>query len=115
MQIGRTAQNMAAIDSDLFEISRWLWQSRALDAPERESRFDVTGLPRGVKRYIARLAIDAIVQESDREAGSWSYSSNIEPLLDALEAGGSATQSIVVASAKGNIWHFREAPPRRSH
>ncbi|WP_420139762.1 tRNA lysidine(34) synthetase TilS [Sphingomonas sp.] len=114
-QIGRTAENMAAVDRDVFEISRWLWQSRALEAPDRESRFDVAGLPRGVKRYIARLAIDAIVEGSGRGAGSWSYSSNIEPLLDALEAGGSATQSIVLASAKGTIWHFREAPPRRSH
>jgi tRNA(Ile)-lysidine synthase len=115
VQIGRTAENMAAIDSDLIEISRWLWQSRALEAPDGESRFDVAGLPRGVKRYIARIAIDAIVETSSRDAGSWSYSSNVEPLLDALEAGGSATQSIIVASAKGDIWHFREAPPRRSH
>ena len=33
---------------------------------------------------------------------------------DALDSGAKATQSGVLASAKGGIWHFRPAPPRRS-
>jgi tRNA(Ile)-lysidine synthase len=35
-------------------------------------------------------------------------------LLDALEAGKGATHSGVQATAKNAVWHFREAPPRRS-
>jgi len=46
--------------------------------------------------------------------GNWNPASNVEPLLDALEAGSSATQANVLASAKGVVWHFRAAPPRRS-
>jgi len=114
IQIGKTAENLASLDEDLHEISRWLWKTRALEADAFEARFDVEGLPRGVKRYLARLGIEHVLSKSSMGSGNWNPASNVEPLLDALEAGSAATQANVLASAKGTVWHFREAPPRRS-
>jgi tRNA(Ile)-lysidine synthase len=114
IKIGKTAENLAALDADLHEISEWLWQARALESDPFEARFDVTGLPRGVNRYLARMAIDHVQSINGMHGGNWNQASNVESLLDALEAGKAATQANVLASAKGTVWHFREAPPRRS-
>jgi len=114
IQIGKTAENLASLDEDLLEISRWLWKTRALEAHDFEARFDVEGLPRGVKRYLARLGIEHVLSMRGMGSGNWNPASNVEALLDALEAGSAATQANVLASAKGTVWHFREAPARRS-
>jgi tRNA(Ile)-lysidine synthase len=114
IQIGKTAENLASLDEDLFEISQWLWKTRALEAEPFEARIDVEGLPRGVKRYLARMGIEHILSTRGGDRGNWTPASNVEALLDALEAGSAATQANVLASAKGTVWHFREAPPRRS-
>ena len=114
IQIGKTAENLAALDADLVEISAWLWKSRALDCDPLDARFDVEGLPRGVTRYLARMGIDHVLAANGASHGNWNQASNVEPLLDALEAGRAATQANILASAKGTVWHFREAPPRRS-
>jgi tRNA(Ile)-lysidine synthase len=115
LQIGRTAENLAALDGDLLEISQWLWKTRAVDCGSPEARFDVDGLPRGVKRYLVRMGVDHVLSISGMDGGNWNPASNVEALLDALEAGSAATQANVLASAKGTLWHFRPAPPRRSH
>jgi tRNA(Ile)-lysidine synthase len=115
LQIGRTAENLATLDGDLLEISQWLLKTRALECAPQEARFDVDGLPRGVKRYLVRMGINHVLSTSGMDGGNWNPASNVEPLLDALDAGSSATQANVLASAKGAVWHFREAPPRRSH
>jgi tRNA(Ile)-lysidine synthase len=114
MQIGKTAENLASLDADLIEISQWLWKERAVESDPLEARFDVAGLPRGVTRYLVRIAIDHVLSMNGTSGGNWTPASNVEPLLDALEAGSAATQANVLASAKGSVWHFREAPPRRS-
>ena len=114
VKIGKTAENLAALDADLHAISEWLWQERAVECGPYETRFNVEGLPRGVTRYLVRMAIDHVRMVNGWIEGNWNPSSNVEPLLDALEAGSSATQANVLGSAKGKIWHFREAPPRRS-
>jgi tRNA(Ile)-lysidine synthase len=59
------------------------------------------------------MAIDHVLSANRMSGGNWNPASNVEPLLDALEAGSAATQANVLASAKGTVWHFREAPPRR--
>ena len=64
-------------------------------------------------RRLARIAIDG-VRSVNGIPGEWSIATNIESLLDALDAGRSATQAGVMGSAKGDTWHFREEPPRRS-
>jgi tRNA(Ile)-lysidine synthase len=114
VQIGRTAENLASLEEDIGQISAWLWQARALESEDDEARFDVDGLPRGVTRYLARMAIGHVLGTNGMSQGNWNPASNVEALLDALEAGSSATQAEVLASAKGTVWYFRPAPPRRS-
>jgi tRNA(Ile)-lysidine synthase len=75
----------------------------------------MTGLPREIRRRLARRAIHAVRLENSIDRPDFADSTNIESLLDALEAGRSATQAAVMASATAAIWHFRAAPPRRSH
>jgi tRNA(Ile)-lysidine synthase len=113
IQIGRTAEHMADAAEDLTAISRWLWTERALPSGEFEARFDVSDLPRGLKRYLARLAIEHVHGMGGMPLGPQGVG-NIEPLLDALEGGRGATHRQAQASADGSIWHFRRAPPRRS-
>ncbi|MEO8374858.1 MAG: tRNA lysidine(34) synthetase TilS [Sphingomonas bacterium] len=115
VQIGRSATHLAEIDADMLAVSQWLWTQRALSSEDHEVRFDVTGLPRVIRRYLTRIAIEHILHVNDMSAGAWSSAANVEALLDALEAGKAATQAEVMASAKGDVWHFRQAPPRRSH
>jgi len=114
VQIGRTAENLASLEEDVSQVSAWLWQARALEAEKGEIRFDVSGLPRGVTRYLVRMAIDHVLTMNGMRPGNWNPASNVESLLDALEAGSAATQAEVLASAKGAVWYFRTAPPRRS-
>jgi len=115
VQIGRSAAHLAEIDADMLAISQWFRSERALPSGDNEISFDVTGLPRAVRRYLVRLAIEHVLRVNFMGAGSWSPATNVEALLDALEAGKAATQAEVMASARGDIWHFRQAPPRRSH
>ncbi|MFV0623912.1 tRNA lysidine(34) synthetase TilS [Sphingomonas sp. ac-8] len=107
------ARHCAESDAALAEVVVWLERERLHAAEDDERRVDVRGLPRELRRRLARRAI-AHVRDAGRSEGSWSDATNIEPLLDALEAGGSATQAGVLASARGDDWRFRPAPPRRS-
>jgi tRNA(Ile)-lysidine synthase len=116
VQIGRTAANLAEVDADLRAISNWLWKERGLlPGGDAEAKLDVSGLPRAVRRYLARMAINHVIMMNGMGGAPWFQNANIESLLDALEAGRGATHADVMASAKGDVWHFREAPPRRSH
>ncbi|WEJ98631.1 MAG: tRNA lysidine(34) synthetase TilS [Candidatus Sphingomonas phytovorans] len=115
VQIGRSATWLADVDADLVAISQWLWQERALPSDEFEATLDVSGLPRAVRRYLARMAIEHVLEMKGGKRGNWSRATNIESLLDALDSGKAGTQAGVMASPKGDLWHFREAPPRRSH
>jgi tRNA(Ile)-lysidine synthase len=115
VQIGRSAAWLAEVDTDLFAISEWLWKERGLPSGELEAKLDVSGLPRAVRRHLARMAIGHVLMIEGRGDRGWSRAANVEALLDALEAGKAATQAEVMASAKGDVWHFRQAPARRSH
>lgn len=115
VQIGRSAAYLAEVDADLFAISEWLWKERGLPSADDEAKLDISGLPRATRRHLARMAISHVLMMEGRSDGNWSRAANVEALLEALEAGKAATQAEVMASAKGDIWHFRPAPPRRSH
>jgi tRNA(Ile)-lysidine synthase len=114
LKIARAAAHVAEAEADLAAISQWLWAERACPAPPHDARFDAAGLPREVRRRLTRIAIDT-VRTANAMDGDPTPAANVESLLDALEAGGGATQAEVMASATGQIWHFRKAPPRRSH
>lgn len=113
--IARSAQICAEVDADLNATIRWLQQSRTLESDANDRRIDVRDLPRELRRRLVRDAIGYVRDICAVAEGSWSESANVEALLEALESGRGATLAGVMASAKGNIWHFREAPPRRSH
>ena len=103
--IARSAEHLAEAEADLREVSDWLWNERVLPAADGETALDMTGLPRTIRRSLARMAIETISESPVQET--------IEKLIEALDAGKGATHQGVQASAKGAIWHFREAPPRR--
>nr|WP_276593111.1 tRNA lysidine(34) synthetase TilS [Sphingomonas sp. GC_Shp_3] len=115
LNIARAAGYVAEAEADLATISGWFWSDRARPAEPGEVRIDMAGLPREIRRRLVRIAIES-VRTAQGLGGPWTAASNVESLLDALGAGGrSATQAGVMASAAGDIWHFREAPARRSH
>lgn len=111
--IGRSAAHLAEVDADLSALARWLWKERAVAGPIYEAALDLTDLPREVRRRLVRVAITAVRDSNGISQSDFDESANVEPLLDALETGRSATQAGVVASADGQVWRFREAPPRR--
>lgn len=112
--IGRSAAYLAESDRDLHEVSRWLYAQRRMDGSPYEEKVDVAELPRGVRRLLARIAIEDVRLVNEIRTPAWSRATNIEPLLDALESGRAATQAGVLATPKGSVWHFHPAPPRRS-
>ncbi len=116
-QIARSAGCLAEADHDLRALEAWLWDSRSVqgddDEQGGEQQVDVTALPREVRRRLARIAISRVRESLAIDSPKWSSAANVEALLDALEGGRAATQAGVMASPKGDIWRFREAPPRR--
>lgn len=116
--IARTAAHAAEADAELDAMRDWFWRTRkvvpgGVDDPDHQTWLDIGDLPRELQRRLAREAIrdvklvNAIMPDFDMAA-------NVEPLLDALGAGRAATQAGVLATPKGNIWRFTEAPPRRA-
>ncbi len=112
-QLARAATYLGEADADLRAMRDWLWRSRRLASDVYEVRLDVDDLPRTLRRMLARLAIGDIRLFQGITRPDFPEGTNIEPLLDALGAGRSATQAGVLASADGAVWLFREAPPRR--
>jgi tRNA(Ile)-lysidine synthase len=112
--LARAAQHCAQMDAALAETIVLLEQDRVLAAPPEERCINVQGLPRELQRRMARRAIEHVRSMAQPAEGSWGAGTNIEPLLDALESGSGATHAGVAASAAGDRWRFRPAPPRRS-
>ncbi len=112
--IARSAAHLAEAERALLASADMLWDDRAA-AGASSVTIDMRDLPRELRRRLARAAIARVRECAGIVAPEWSDASNIEPLLDALEAGGGASQAGVMASAKGDRWRFRPAPPRRSH
>jgi len=109
--LARSAAHLAEAERDLNAIADWLFGTREV-APHD---FDIADLPRGVRRLIARRAIQRLRDENAIASPSYTPATNIEALLDALENGKSATQAGIMVTPKGAIWRFSVAPPRRSH
>jgi len=75
---------------------------------------DVSDLPRELKRRLARRAIHAVRAAHAITAPAFTDSANIEPLLDSLEAGKTATHAGILVSVHAATWTFAPQPPRRS-
>ena len=118
-QLAKSAAYAAEADSTLREIEAWLWRTRKIvpdgvEEPDNQSWLDIADLPRELKRRMCRSAIDWVRTINGIVRPAFDDSTNIESLLDALEAGRNATQAGIMVSAKGNVWRFAEEPPRRS-
>ncbi len=119
LQIAKSAAYAAEADATLREIEAWLWRTRKIvpvgvENPDDQSWLDIADLPRELKRRMCRSAIDSVRSVNGITRPAFGDSANIESLLDALEAGRSATQAGIMVSVKGNVWRFAEEPPRRS-
>ncbi|WP_236694466.1 tRNA lysidine(34) synthetase TilS [Sphingomonas sp. Leaf343] len=110
--LARSAGWCAEADADLRAMRDWLWSGRARSGDELA--IDVADLPRALCRLLVRRAIEGVRTALAITHPTFSESTNVEALLDALQAGRSATQAGVMASPRGTTWYFREAPPRRS-
>lgn len=112
--LARSAAACAEADAALTAITDLLLRERSRGAADAE-RYDVAGLPRELRRRLVRTAIGRVRARFPDAEGHWTESANVEALLDALEAGGTATIAGVAGRAKGAVWTFAPAPPRRSH
>ncbi|MFC3579796.1 tRNA lysidine(34) synthetase TilS [Sphingomonas hylomeconis] len=112
--IARSAGYLAETDRELRAFEAWLLDTRRRPSAPGDCTIDMAGLPRELCRRLARGAIARVREDRAIIAPAWSDAANIEPLLDALAAGGRATQAGVMASARGETWHFTAAPPRRA-
>ena len=111
--LARSAGYLFEAEADLREIESWLLDTRSIAAATGVIAFDVTGLPRDLRRRLARAGIAKVRAAATIGESVFTPATNIEPLLDALAAGKSATQAGVMVSPKGESWHFRPEPPRR--
>ncbi|MES2986506.1 MAG: tRNA lysidine(34) synthetase TilS [Pseudomonadota bacterium] len=112
--IAASAAYAAEAEQTLADLAAMEWiKRRNWDSPL--VAFHAADLPRGLSRRLVRTAIAEVRAQSDITAPDWSDGANVEALLDALEGGRGATQAGVMATAKGDLWVFRPAPPRRSH
>lgn len=119
VQIAKSAAYAAEADSTLREIEAWLWSTRkvvpvGVEDPDFQSWLDIADLPRELKRRMCRSAIDSVRAVNGITRPPFDDSTNIESLLDALEAGRNATQAGIMVSVKGRVWRFVQEPPRRS-
>ena len=112
-QLAASAAYLAEAERDLVATTDWLWGQRA-EPGEDDIRVTMDGLPRELRRRLARRAITAVREAHAIDAPVWSDAVAIEPFLDALDAGRAATQAGVKASIKAGAWRFRPAPPRKT-
>lgn len=110
--LAAAAAHIAQTDAALADLTDRLWDARW--APGT-ARLDATDLPREVRRRLARRAVLELRARHAIATPHFAAASNVEPLLDSLEAGRAATQAGVLVTPRGAHWHFAIAPARRSH
>ncbi|WP_066659154.1 MULTISPECIES: tRNA lysidine(34) synthetase TilS [unclassified Sphingomonas] len=109
--LARSVEYIAESNEALEALVRELWHQRWDD---RSLQLRANDLSREVQRRLLRRAIHETRTRHGIVLPIFSDSTNIESLLDALNAWSGATQAGLVVQAKREIWHFRPAPPRRS-
>ncbi|WEK41908.1 MAG: hypothetical protein P0Y64_10870 [Candidatus Sphingomonas colombiensis] len=112
LALAQSAAALAEAEAAFAYAVDRLWAERA--SGDGAILRDVGGLPRELRRRLARRAITETRARHAITAPAWSEATNIEPLLDSLEAGARATQSGVMISPRGDSWTIDKAPPRRS-
>lgn len=104
--IGETDEALEVL-TKMFEADRWYGRKGLLRAAD---------LPREVQRRLVRRAVAETRAVHGIVLPPFSGAANVEPLLDALEAGRPATQAgVMVTPEHDGRWRFAPAPPRRAH
>ncbi|MCP3730483.1 tRNA lysidine(34) synthetase TilS [Sphingomonas sp. MG17] len=109
--LAAAAAHIEETDAALAELTDRIGGERWAAA---KGRLDASGLPREVKRRLVRRAILDTRTAHGVTAPHFSAASNVEALLDSLEAGRAATQAGVMVTPRGPIWQFSLAPARQS-
>ncbi|MBX9797718.1 tRNA lysidine(34) synthetase TilS [Sphingomonas sp.] len=115
--LARAAAHAAEADATLAALEAHFWAACRLpptDGDAHQLWLDLAGLPREIKRRLARTAIARVRADAGITRPAFDDAANIEPLLDAMAAGRAATQAGVVVRPAGTVWRFAPAPPRRS-
>lgn len=111
-RLAAAARNLRDAEDALAWIADREWRARAV-AEGGAVALDPGGLPRELRRRLVERAV-ATVRAAHGLGPDW-RETGLDPLLAALDAGGTGTIAEVIGKAKAAIWHFALAPPRRSH
>jgi tRNA(Ile)-lysidine synthase len=109
--LAASAAFIAEAEEALSLLAARLWAERWHGA---DRAFAIGDEPRELRRRLVRRAILDVRHQRSIVLPSFTDSANVEPLLNALEAGKGAVQGGVKVSAMSEGWVFRAAPPRRS-
>lgn len=110
-RLARSAAFLAEAEDVIGHLADTLW-SELWHGPDRP--FAVAGQPRELRRRLIRRALAAARRDWAISLPPLPPAANVEPLLDALESGGSALQAGVVVRCTAEGWQFGPAPPRRA-
>ena len=111
VRLAASAAWLAEAEAVLARLAERLWEER-WHGPDRP--FAVAQEERELRRRLVRRAIIAVRESAAIVLPAFDDSTNVEPLLDALEAGRGAVQGGVKVAATPAGWRFSVAPPRRS-
>jgi tRNA(Ile)-lysidine synthase len=109
--LAASAGYLAEAEEVIARLTERLWGDH-WHGPDRP--LAIGGEPRELRRRLLRRALHAIRAQHAIVRPAFTDSSNIEPLLDALEARCGATHAGVKVEVHEEGWFFRVAPPRRS-
>lgn len=111
-RLARAATNLRdAEDAIAWAVGRE--QAERLRVEEREAWLDARELPYELRRRLAHIAVTR-VRRADGQDAPW-RDQGLDRLIAALDSGGTGTIAGVQARVRSGTWHFRLAPPRRSH
>ena len=111
-QLARSANWLAEAEAEWRLLADRLWTERREWRADDRLGLAVAGLPRGMRRDLARRAILACRESCGIATPGFDAATNIESLLEALQRGKSATQAGLIVKPITDIWIFMPAPPR---
>lgn len=111
-RLALSAQNLRHAEELIDWTVRREMEGRLL-VRDGEVQLVVEDAPYELRRRLARIAVDTVRREHGQRA-DW-HAQGLDRLIAALAAGGTGTIAGVQARARSGKWHFRLAPPRRSH
>ncbi|WP_288456199.1 tRNA lysidine(34) synthetase TilS [uncultured Sphingomonas sp.] len=111
VRLAASAMWLGEAEAVLARLAERLWEER-WRGPDRP--FAIADEERELRRRLVRRAIIAVRESAAIVLPAFDDSTNVEPLLGALEAGRGAVQGGVKVSPTPAGWRFSVPPPRRS-